>query len=220
MDRDRGRIARARLRSPALAGAARRATPGDRDAAERDRAFRRPRRRRDADATIRRSRGRAVDTRAGRETIRTGTQAPPAKPRPAPTSAIRRRGTCRRSTKRSAARAAGNDPRALRPARLAGQLRRRSVDLPLAPRTADLDVPLQPGRIRADGQRVCASSCASSRSKPKRRSSRATSASITSRRRPRSIRSSSTASRSCSSCRARSASRCPTWSRFRACSTI
>ena len=70
-------------------------------------------------------------------------------PRLAP-DRVRRRGICRDGRRGGAARAAGNDPRALGPARFAGQLRRRSVDLPLAPRTADFDVPLQPGRIRAD----------------------------------------------------------------------
>src|SRR5262249_8384286 len=44
------------------------------------------------------------------------------------------------------------DPRAFGSARLARQLRRRSLDLPLASRAADFDVPLQPRRIRNNGQ--------------------------------------------------------------------
>src|SRR6185437_16766761 len=44
-----------------------------------------------------------------------------------------------------------NDPRAFGPARLAGELCRRSVDLPLAPGADGLGLPLQPGRTGPDG---------------------------------------------------------------------
>ena len=91
-------------------------------------------------------------------------------------------------------RAAGTGPHPRRPARPPRQLRRRGRHLPRAPRAAARRVPRQPRRTRPDRRRDCASSCASSTSRPRRRSSRATSA----RARPTtsaSIRSSSTASR-------------------------
>ena len=72
---------------------------------------------------------------------------------------------------------AGTDPRSRRPARQPGQPCRRSGDLPFAPGTAGGRLPLQPGRARAD-RGVCAASCACWKSRPRRRSSRASSASI------------------------------------------
>ncbi len=164
----RGRIARARLRPPACARAARRAAPGDRDADERDRTFRKPGRRRGA-AGRRFCVRRRID-RTGRHircerfrvagAFRRGAQgAERSAARAAHAADVRRR--------RPAARAAGNDPRALGAARLAGELRRRSLDLPLASRAADLDLPLQPDRVRADRR---ASSRAAAQARDRNRS--------------------------------------------------
>ena len=87
----------------------------------------------------------------------------------------------------------------------AAQQRRRSQHLPLAPRAAGQLDRVQPRRARPHGHAPAASSCASSSSRPKRRSCTGTRRSI--RAAPTSIRSSSIAIRRSSSCRARSPSR-------------